>query len=83
MTKTKVRRQKYPLIVLWGRKLGSDPEYIEAEILRATERNAPRRTPLPKTGRPICVGANRFKCSSGTMETVTSFLNKTWMKSRL
>ena len=37
-----MRRQKYPLIVLWGRKLGSDPEYIKAEIRRATERNAPR-----------------------------------------
>ena len=37
-----MRRQKYPLIVLWGRKLGSDPEYIKAEIRRATERNAQR-----------------------------------------
>ena len=37
-----MKRQKYPLIVLWGRKLGSDPDYIKAEIRRATERNAQR-----------------------------------------
>ena len=62
MTKTKVRRQKYPLIVLWGRKLGSDPEYIEAEIRRATERNAPRHChAASENGKTYLCGRESFQ----------------------
>jgi hypothetical protein len=43
MDKQRENRAKYPFIVAWGNRLGSFQYYIDGEIERAIEDNAPER----------------------------------------